>query len=156
MLFRSVAQAVFEHYRPRGAGDELPQSMPGSLLALAERFELLFSIYSLGSRPSGSSDPYGLRRAGNGIVQILWYRTWPLDVAAFLKRVAMQWQSFFPQASIDANELESELGVFLLQRVSSLMEEVEIDQDIVRSVTASYPIHQGRVLRNVCDAKERA
>jgi glycyl-tRNA synthetase beta chain len=153
---KEVALAVLEHYRPRGAGDELPQSIPGSIVALAERFELLLSIYGMGLRPSGSSDPYGLRRAGSGIVQILWHQNWSLDVASFLHRGASQWQSLFPQANINEQMLNEDLGVLLLQRLSALLEEDGIDSDIVRSVTECHPFHQARLLRNVCDAKSRA
>jgi glycyl-tRNA synthetase beta chain len=61
---RDVALAVVEHYLPRGAGDDLPSTDAGAVVALAERFELLLSIYAKGERPTGSSDPYALRRAG--------------------------------------------------------------------------------------------
>ena len=68
---RDVALAVLEQYLPRGQGDDLPKSSIGSALALIERIELLLSIFLVGERPSGSSDPYALRRAGNGILQII-------------------------------------------------------------------------------------
>jgi glycyl-tRNA synthetase beta chain len=54
------------------------------VVALAERLELLLSIYAKGERPSGSSDPYGLRRAGNGMLQILWNRSWSIDLQDLL------------------------------------------------------------------------
>ena len=56
-----VGLAVLEHYLPRGAGDALPSSDAGAVVALAERLELLLSIYAKGERPTGSSDPYALR-----------------------------------------------------------------------------------------------
>ena len=59
----SVALAVQEHYLPRGADDALPSSDAGAVVALAERLELLLSIFAKGQRPTGSSDPYALRRA---------------------------------------------------------------------------------------------
>ena len=77
---REVSLSVLEHYLPRGAGDELPKSTGGSILALSERLELLISIFAKGDRPSGSSDPYALRRAGNGVFQIVWEREWQLDI----------------------------------------------------------------------------
>ncbi len=66
-----VAQAIFEHYLPRFAGDALPESMPGAALALADRLDSLVGLFAVGLMPTGSSDPYGLRRAASGIVQIL-------------------------------------------------------------------------------------
>ena len=76
-----MALAVVEHYLPKGAGDALPSTDAGAVVALAERFELLLSIYAKGERPSGSSDPYALRRAGNGVLLILWEQGWRLDLA---------------------------------------------------------------------------
>ena len=93
---REVALAVLEHYLPRGAGDRLPGSDAGAVVALAERLELLLSIYAKGERPSGSSDPYALRRAGNGLLQILWDRGWSLDLIALLERATAHWAELFP------------------------------------------------------------
>jgi glycyl-tRNA synthetase len=66
-----VAQAIVEHYLPRGAGDELPQTVPGLLVGLADRIDSLVGLFAVGLSPTGSSDPYGLRRAALGLVQIL-------------------------------------------------------------------------------------
>lgn len=149
----AVALAVLEHYRPRGAGDDLPESLPGAVLALAERLELLLSIFSRGERPSGSSDPYGLRRAGNGVLQILWRHDWGLDLGQFLTRAATQWQSLFPDSSWQAEELAADLAELLRQRFISLLEEQEMDQDIVQAIAGA---DRQRVMQNVCEARSRA
>lgn len=67
----AVAEALFEMELPRHAGDALPESLPGMILALADRFDLLTGLFAIGSRAGGKSDPLGLRRAGVGIVSIL-------------------------------------------------------------------------------------
>lgn len=66
-----VAQALWEMELPRTAGDALPESVPGALLALADRFDLLTAMFAIGAKPSGSSDPFALRRAALGLVSIL-------------------------------------------------------------------------------------
>ncbi len=66
-----VAAALYEMEQPRTQADGLPSSMPGALLALGDRFDLLAGMFALGATPSGSSDPYGLRRAALGVVRIL-------------------------------------------------------------------------------------
>ncbi|WP_329392465.1 glycine--tRNA ligase [Streptomyces sp. NBC_01716] len=66
-----VAQALAEMEQPYGTGDCLPESVPGALLALTDRFDLLVGLFSVGASPTGSSDPFGLRRAGGGVVRIL-------------------------------------------------------------------------------------
>src|SRR5205807_2346692 len=66
-----VADAIAEHYKPRSAGDSLPQTALGKLLAVADRIDTLVGYFSIGIQPTGSSDPYGLRRAAQGVLQIL-------------------------------------------------------------------------------------
>lgn len=66
-----VARAIEEHYLPRGAGDTPPSSLPGALLAIADRALLLTGTARTGLEPTGSEDPYGLRRAASGIVAVL-------------------------------------------------------------------------------------
>ncbi len=66
-----VGAALFEMELPRWAGDGLPTSLPGALLALADRFDLLAGLFAIGSAPTGSSDPFALRRAALGLTAIL-------------------------------------------------------------------------------------
>ncbi|MDE9367219.1 glycine--tRNA ligase [Luteipulveratus sp. YIM 133132] len=68
---KPVAQALWEMELPRQAGDAVPESRPGALLALADRFDLLMAMFALGAKPTGSSDPFALRRAALGVVSIL-------------------------------------------------------------------------------------
>ncbi|MDO5091936.1 MAG: glycine--tRNA ligase [Propionibacteriaceae bacterium] len=67
----AVAAALYEMEQPHTSADALPASLPGALLALGDRFDLLMAMFALGAKPSGSSDPYGLRRAALGIARIL-------------------------------------------------------------------------------------
>ncbi|GDY33822.1 glycine--tRNA ligase [Gandjariella thermophila] len=71
----AVATALFEMELPRQAGDALPTGVPGALLSLADRFDLLVGLFAVGASPTGSSDPFGLRRAALGLVSVL--RTMP-------------------------------------------------------------------------------
>jgi glycyl-tRNA synthetase beta chain len=152
---RQVALAVLEHYLPKGAGDALPGSAAGALVALAERLELLLSIYAKGERPSGSSDPYALRRAGNGLLQILWDRGWTLNLEALLQRATSHWAALLPELKLDAASLAGELGEFLRQRLLSLLEEQGLDADLVQAV-AGETVALERVLRDPADARQRA
>lgn len=68
---QAVADALYEMEQPHTSADDIPASLPGALLALADRFDLLAAMFALGAKPSGSSDPYGLRRAALGVVRIL-------------------------------------------------------------------------------------
>jgi glycyl-tRNA synthetase beta chain len=152
---RAVALAVQEHYLPRGAGDDLPRSDAGALLALAERLELLLSIFARGERPSGSSDPYALRRAGNGLHQILWDRQWSLDLVELLAQATPHWQRLLPDLTVQPQALAADLLEFLRQRLASLLEEEGFGPDLVQAV-AGDGVASERVLRDPADARARA
>jgi glycyl-tRNA synthetase beta chain len=152
---RPVALAVLEHYLPRGAGDALPGSDAGAVVALAERLELLLSIYAKGERPSGSSDPYGLRRAGNGLLQILWDRGWSIDLQALLFRATAHWSTLFPHFALSPQTLQQELEEMLRQRIISLLEDEGFDTDLVQAV-AGESVPRSRVICDPFDARRRA
>jgi glycyl-tRNA synthetase beta chain len=75
-----VATAIAEHYQPRGAGDALPETKAGLAVALADRFDTLTGIFAIGQKPSGTKDPFALRRAAIGIGRMIYERRLPLDV----------------------------------------------------------------------------
>jgi len=152
---RPVALAVLEHYLPRGAGDALPGSVAGAVVALAERLELLLSSFAKGERPSGSSDPYALRRAGNGLLQILASRGWSLDLGALLRRACIHWRELFPRFDLQPEALAIDLGEFLRQRLQSLLEEEGRDPDLVQAV-AGEGVPLRRLLADPLDARQRA
>jgi glycyl-tRNA synthetase beta chain len=86
-----VADAIREHYLPRGAGDGLPVSNTGMVLALADKLDTLAGIFAIGQKPSGTRDPFGLRRAAIGVLRMLIERRLDLDLRGFIERaVALQ------------------------------------------------------------------
>ncbi|MGC9521113.1 MAG: glycine--tRNA ligase subunit beta [Anaerolineae bacterium] len=86
----AVAEAIYEHYLPRYAGDALPKSEVGVVLALADRADSLVGLFSVGMAPTGSTDPYGLRRAAAGIVQILLAHGIDLPLRPVMARASAQ------------------------------------------------------------------
>jgi len=79
-----VATAIREHYQPRGAGDDLPATDTGTCLALADKLDTLAGIFAIGEKPTGTKDPFGLRRAAIGVVRIAIEKRLDLDVARLL------------------------------------------------------------------------
>jgi glycyl-tRNA synthetase beta chain len=132
---RDVCLGVLEHYKPKGSSDSLPSNNLGNAVSLAERFELLFSIYAKGERPSGSSDPYALRRAANGILLILWNKDWQLNINEIINDSLIYWKQVFPSLSFEINSLTCELKEFFRQRIISLLEEKDIDFDIIQAIS---------------------
>jgi glycyl-tRNA synthetase beta chain len=151
---REVALAVAEHYLPAGSGDALPASDAGALLALAERIELLLSIFAKGQRPTGSSDPYALRRAGNGIVQILWNRGWQLPLQSLFTTASTHWAERFPAFNVEAEALANDLGQLLCQRMVSQFEDDGFAIDLVQAVCGEG-VSTERLLEDPVDARDR-
>jgi glycyl-tRNA synthetase beta chain len=88
---QEVADAIREHYLPRGAGDALPLSNAGMALALADKLDTLAGIFAIGQKPSGTRDPFGLRRAAIGVLRMLIERRLDLDLRGLTERaVALQ------------------------------------------------------------------
>jgi glycyl-tRNA synthetase beta chain len=81
-----VAGAIREHYQPRGAGDELPATETGTTLALADKLDTLAGIFAIGEKPTGTKDPFGLRRAAIGVVRIAVEKRLDLDLPRLLTR----------------------------------------------------------------------
>ncbi|MBW4050427.1 MAG: glycine--tRNA ligase subunit beta [Proteobacteria bacterium] len=79
-----AAAAIREHYLPRGAGDELPATDAGATLAIADKLDTLAGIFAIGEKPTGTKDPFGLRRASIGVVRIAIEKRLDLDLAQFL------------------------------------------------------------------------
>tara|TARA_Y100001968_G_scaffold332026_1_gene388714 strand:+ start:836 stop:3001 length:2166 start_codon:yes stop_codon:yes gene_type:complete len=150
-----IALAVLEQYLPKSAGGCLPQSVSGSVLAFSDKMELILSIFSKGERPTGSSDPYALRRAGNGIIQIIWSRNWSLDINYVLQNYLTHWSKILPNLNIDRLLMLNQLSEFFRQRIISLLEEVGIDVDLVQSVTSNEN-SINRLLSDPSDARIRA
>jgi glycyl-tRNA synthetase beta chain len=151
---RDVALAVVEHYLPRGAGDDLPSTDAGAVVALAERFELLLSIYAKGERPTGSSDPYALRRAGNGVLLILWNQGWKLDLNGFLAKAVEAWKELFPAFAVDTAQLVGDLSSLLRQRITSQLEDDGYAADLVQAV-AGDTVSTTRLLWDPLDVRVR-
>jgi glycyl-tRNA synthetase beta chain len=83
-----IAQAIDEHYMPRGAGGALPGTGAGTAVALADKLDTLAGIFAIGQKPSGTRDPFGLRRAAIGVLRILVERRLDIDLRALVARAA--------------------------------------------------------------------
>ena len=108
-----VANAINEQYQPRFAGDTLPGSIDGQILAIASKLDTLAGVFSIGKKPSGNRDPFGLRRAALGIVRILIECGVDLDLKALLT-VAVIAQ---PKSSLKTDKLVSDLYGFITDRL---------------------------------------
>jgi glycyl-tRNA synthetase beta chain len=83
-----VARAIAEHYLPRFAGDELPSTRTGMAVAIADRVDTIAGIFALGQKPTGTRDPFGLRRAALGVLRLLIEKRLDLDLIQLIDQVA--------------------------------------------------------------------
>lgn len=110
---QAVADAIGEQYLPRFAGDSLPASVPGQILAVAEKLDTIAGIFAIGKRPSGNRDPFSLRRAALGVVRILIECDLDLDLkTAIGAAVAAQ-----PKGTEEADDLHGALYTFITERL---------------------------------------
>lgn len=129
----SVAQAIFEHYLPRASGDELPTADPGTALGLADRLDSLIGLFSVGIQPTGTRDPFGLRRSAVGLVQILVGKDLSLDLNAAL---SWAWDGYDRKGEAEA--LNNCLA-FIVRRQQQLL----LDQGCAHDVVAAVLEEQG-------------
>jgi glycyl-tRNA synthetase beta chain len=83
-----VCAAIEEHYMPRGASDDLPASEVGAVVGIADRLDTIVGCFAAGLAPTGSADPYGLRRAALGILRLFCERSWSVDLDTLVRRAA--------------------------------------------------------------------
>ncbi len=109
----AVAAAIGDHYRPRFAGDALPAAVDGQILAVADKLDSLAGIFSIGKKPSGNRDPFGLRRAALGIVRTLVECDLDIDLKALIgEAVEVQ-----PDGKIEKTELCDSLYTYITDRL---------------------------------------
>ncbi|MCC7367623.1 MAG: glycine--tRNA ligase subunit beta [Chloroflexi bacterium] len=125
-----VASAIAEHYQPRHAGDALPATPAGTALAVTDRLDTLVAAFAAGLEPTSSSDPYGLRRAGLGLLTILVALKSPVSLDGLIDLAAQQ----VPVAL--SSERRTALQAFLIQRLRNWLVEQGRMKEIVESVLA--------------------
>ena len=145
----AVAHTIFEHWLPRGAGDELPTSEAGVLLTIADRLDSLVGLFAVGLAPKATSDPYGLRRAALGIIQILLKHEIDVDLRTLLK-IAGDAQS----VTVDESVYE-QLDTFMRGRLDAmLVEEGIYRRDVINAVLAQQAHNPARAMQGIRELEE--
>ena len=129
-----VALALNEQYMPRGAGAELPQTLTGAAVAIADKLDTLVGIFGIGMLPTGSKDPYALRRAALGVLRILIEKQLDLDLTAAVEFAVKQFGTKVKAAGLAEQVLE-----FIFDRLRARYEDEGIDVATYLSVRALKP-----------------
>ena len=125
-----VALGIYEHYMPRGQNDGLPTSVTGAVAAVVDKLDTVCGIIGVDLIPTGSNDPFALRRAANGIVKILDDRGWKLDVFELIDVALAQLKDKLKEENHNREIIYN----FFQQRIKWLLEEENIAYDVIDSV----------------------
>ncbi|MDH5600821.1 MAG: glycine--tRNA ligase subunit beta, partial [Gammaproteobacteria bacterium] len=129
-----VATALEDYYKPKFAGDKLPQSITSQSLAVADRLDTLVGIFAIGQTPTGDKDPFALRRAALGVLRISIENKLNLDLLELIKLASKQ-----HDASIDATKAETAVFDFILDRLHAYYLDKGIRPDVLDAVISTKP-----------------
>ena len=149
-----VCLAVSEHYLPSFYKDNLPSSKYGAIVSLSDKIETLISIFISGKRPTGSSDPYALRRNLNGVIKIIWDFDLDLSLEKIFDELLDLWKISLPNLNFIKQKVLDDLIEFLIQRIISHLEEILLDKEIVKAICSSDELYKQRII-NIVDLKNR-
>ncbi|MFV3387144.1 glycine--tRNA ligase subunit beta [Pseudomonas sp. NY15364] len=131
---QDVALALNEQYMPRGAGAELPSTLTGAAVAVADKLDTLVGIFGIGMLPTGSKDPYALRRAALGVLRILIEKGLDLDLATAVDFAVAQYAGKIKSDGLAAQVLE-----FIFDRLRARYEDEGIEVAVYQAVRAVNP-----------------
>ncbi len=117
-----IAWGVYDHYKPAGMEDTIPRNLTGCAVSIADKFDSLVACFAVGVIPSGSSDPFALRRAAAGIVHILLEGNLPMSLSASISAAAQGLASHVPKIEVAA-EAEKRVRDFIAERAKYLFRE---------------------------------
>ena len=139
---RVVADAIEAHYRPRFAGDRLPEDAVACALALADKLDALGGMFGIGQVPTGEKDPFGLRRAALGVVRILVERQLDLSLAELVNATFANYSGKIGNAAID-------LEAFIFERFAGYLKDLGFSTLQVDAVLSQHPIRLSLVPRQL-------
>ncbi|MFM9888009.1 MAG: glycine--tRNA ligase subunit beta [Burkholderiales bacterium] len=129
-----VADAIEAHYRPRFAGDALPDHPTGDAVALADKLDTLIGIHGIGFAPTGDKDPFALRRAALGVLRILIEHSLPLDLPELLRFARDGFAGTALHETVD-----NDVFVFMLDRLRSILRDRGYAPDEIEAVLDAMP-----------------
>lgn len=131
----TVAVAINEHYMPRHAEDNVPPSEVGAIVSIAEKMDTIASCFAIGNIPTGSQDPYALRRQASGVVQILVEKEWNIELEALVD-MSLQLVESAGIVKTSVEEVREAMMTFFNARVKHLLNEKAVRYDLIDAVLA--------------------
>ena len=128
-----VSEAIYEHYMPRFSGDEIPQSAEGAILSIVDKIDTIAGFFAIGIQPTGSADPFALRRQCLGILTILLEKNIELDIAKLADLALDQYAG----VDFDKDAVVDQIVAFFNERTRVMFKDLGIRYDVVDAVLAS-------------------
>lgn len=129
-----VANAIFEHYLPRFAGDQLPQSLEGCAVSIADKLDTIAGLFAIGQPPTGDKDPFALRRAALGVLRIMVEKKLDLDLLDSINEAVRGYSALKPEAT-----LADQIFEFMLERFRAWFQDEAIPTQVFQAVHARKP-----------------
>ncbi len=129
----NVAEAIFEHYLPRFAGDILPATKSGIVLSIADKLDSIAGFFAIGIQPTGSQDPYALRRQALGIINILMDNNLDISLGELVS-LTLDNYSFI---EFDKDEVLNQIMEFFKDRIKNLFRDLGIRYDVIDAILSS-------------------
>ncbi|WP_395318540.1 glycine--tRNA ligase subunit beta [Fructilactobacillus frigidiflavus] len=148
----AVATAIREHYMPISANGELPQSKVGAVLAVADKLDSVMTFFAAGMIPSGSNDPYSLRRQAAGIVSIVADQKWRLPLAELMNQIVTDENEAKVAPAVEQKSVINDVILFIKERIKRVLRAEKIKFDLVdaavnaTSTDILYNINSAKVL----------
>lgn len=133
----AVATAIREHYLPTSSEGELPETAIGAVLALADKLDSVFSFFSVGMIPTGSNDPYALRRQTYGVIRIIEDKGWTFPLVQLQTEVDEAVNQDVEKYGVLLNEGQAEVVEFVKARLRQLLMTKNVRHDIINAVVSA-------------------
>jgi len=131
----SVYKGIFEHYLPRFAGDNLPETITGAIVSIADKIDTISGCFAIGLIPTGNNDPYALRRNAIGVLQIIRGKGFRLDIENLIDKSLIILSG---KVKFDKDEVKKQVYDFIIQRLKQILLNENIAADAIDAVINNY------------------
>ncbi len=133
-----IGDAIYDHYKPESTDDEIPRTTEGAVLAIADKADSIAGMFALGLAPSGSKDPFALRRAANGIVRICAEKKFPISLRVLMQNTLAEYRGSEAEKRFTSNAYDQDVASFFRERLEFYLRDVRgFAYDVVNAVLAA-------------------
>jgi glycyl-tRNA synthetase beta chain len=135
----AIADTIYDQYKPESTDDRVPRSIEGAVLSIADKADTIAGMFALGLVPSGSKDPFALRRQANGIVKIIAEKKLPLSLSELMRDARLGYRkSEVEKKFVEGSKFDESVGAFFRERLEFYLKDVRgYGYDVVKAVLAA-------------------